>query len=187
MARNAAATRRSILGASIVEFAQRGFAGARIDTIAEASGVNKRMIYVYFTDKDGLFAAALHHVIDEMVHAVPITENDLPGYAGALFDYLIEHPEALRLSLWRHLERPEGGQEARDLYASKVAAIRSLDVSTSSRIPATDLLVLIQSMASAWLISPTDLLAAASDEPMSTVRLTEHRRSLLHAVSLLTR
>jgi AcrR family transcriptional regulator len=36
-----------------------GHGGARIDAIAERSGVSKPMIYSYFGDKDDLFAAAL--------------------------------------------------------------------------------------------------------------------------------
>ena len=33
--------------------------GVRVDEIAQRSGVNKRMIYHYFGDKDGLYLAAL--------------------------------------------------------------------------------------------------------------------------------
>jgi AcrR family transcriptional regulator len=57
--RNAARSRRAILDAALVEFSELGHAGARIDAIAERAGVSKPMIYSYFGDKEGLYAAAL--------------------------------------------------------------------------------------------------------------------------------
>lgn len=56
---DADATRADILAAALTEFAGHGHAGARIDRIAAASGMSKPMIYSYFGDKDGLYAAAL--------------------------------------------------------------------------------------------------------------------------------
>lgn len=57
--RDAERSKRAILDAALVEFAQYGHAGARIDTIAERAGVSKPMIYIYFGDKDELYTAAL--------------------------------------------------------------------------------------------------------------------------------
>lgn len=184
MVRDADATRAAILSAAVAEFAERGFAGARVDRIAESTRVNKRMIYVYFGDKEGLFTAALTRVLSEMIEATPVTEDDLPGYAVRLFDYLVEHPEALRLTMWRHLERPDGGPAVADLYAEKVAAMRALASTTDEEaaIPATDLLVLVQGMTSAWMISPRDLLLADGAEPLSARRLAVHRAALEEAV-----
>jgi AcrR family transcriptional regulator len=48
-----------IVNAAIPEFARDGRAGARIDRIAAASGMNKRLLYHYIGDKDALFAAAV--------------------------------------------------------------------------------------------------------------------------------
>lgn len=57
--RDAERSRRQILDAALVEFSEKGFSGARIDTIAAAAGVSKPMIYSYYGDKDDLYAAAL--------------------------------------------------------------------------------------------------------------------------------
>ncbi len=57
--RDAELSRRMILDAALVEFSEKGFSGARIDTIAAAAGVSKPMIYSYYGDKDDLYAAAL--------------------------------------------------------------------------------------------------------------------------------
>ena len=48
-------TRKRLLGAAVNEFAEKGFAGARIDTVAREAKVNKRMIYHYFKSKQGIW------------------------------------------------------------------------------------------------------------------------------------
>jgi AcrR family transcriptional regulator len=48
--RNPEATKEAILAAARAEFAEAGLAGARVDSIAERSNANKRMIYHYFGD-----------------------------------------------------------------------------------------------------------------------------------------
>ena len=52
-------SRKAILQAALVEFAQEGLAGARVDAIAEAAGVNKALLYYYFHDKESLYGAVL--------------------------------------------------------------------------------------------------------------------------------
>jgi AcrR family transcriptional regulator len=52
-------TREAILRAAVMEFGEKGLAGARIDAIAAATQTSKRMIYYYFGSKDGLYLAAL--------------------------------------------------------------------------------------------------------------------------------
>jgi AcrR family transcriptional regulator len=52
-------TRRAILAAALDEYSRHGPAGARVDRIAAAAGVNKRMIYHYFGSKEGLWTGLL--------------------------------------------------------------------------------------------------------------------------------
>ncbi len=52
-------TRDRLLAAAAREFAARGFAGANIDRIAEAAGLNKAMIYYHFTNKADLYGEIL--------------------------------------------------------------------------------------------------------------------------------
>jgi len=184
MPRDSAPTRKKILTAAVEEFSTWGFAGARIDRIADAAGVNKRMIYVYHGDKEGLFGDVLQEVIGALIAAVPVTEDDLPGYAGRMFDHLLSHPEALRLTLWRQLERPALGPASAEVYTAKVEAMNGGREQRAhpSGLPATDLLVLVQGMAVSWMISPTDLLAADGSDPASAERLALHRAALVEAV-----
>lgn len=57
--RDADATRAALLSAATEAFADVGYAGARVDEIAERAHVNKRMIYEYFGDKHGLYREVL--------------------------------------------------------------------------------------------------------------------------------
>jgi TetR/AcrR family transcriptional regulator len=59
MARPARVSPDRILAAAAVEFAARGFAGARVDQIARRAGVNKAMLYYHFQSKQGLYRALL--------------------------------------------------------------------------------------------------------------------------------
>ena len=55
--RDAEATRRRLIDAARVEFAEHGIAGARVDRIAADAQANKAQIYHYFGNKDRLFDA----------------------------------------------------------------------------------------------------------------------------------
>ena len=56
---DANATRNRILDVAMREFAENGFAGARVDRNAQRAGVNKQLLYYYFDDKKGLYDAAI--------------------------------------------------------------------------------------------------------------------------------
>jgi AcrR family transcriptional regulator len=136
MVRDAENTRRRLLAAAAQEFAARGIAGARVDRIAEVAGANKAMIYNYFGSKDQLFDAVFHENVVSAVNDVPIAPNDLPGYAGRLFDYHQTHPESLRLAIWHMLERgadaiPETVVKANADKAAVIAAAQQ-----DGRLPA---------------------------------------------------
>ena len=64
--RNSAKTKASILAAARVEFADRGFEGARVDAIAERAGANKRLLYHYFGNKEDLYRAVLLDAYQEI-------------------------------------------------------------------------------------------------------------------------
>ncbi|MFS8096285.1 TetR family transcriptional regulator [Lentzea alba] len=147
MVRDKEATKAKLLEAALEEFARYGIAGARVDRIAAKAGCNKAMIYAYFGSKEGLFEELLRIQIDRMVKSVPITADDLPGYAGRLFDSYAEHPELLRLAAYHRLENgfdavPKAEAEA---YQHKVAAVAQaqMEGKVSAAFNASDLLDLV--------------------------------------------
>lgn len=103
-------SRQRLLDAATAEFAAFGIAGARVDRIAAAAGVNKAQMYGWFGSKDGLFDAVFARHLDAIVDAVPFTADDLPGYAIALYDSYLTDPELVRLAGWSRLERVPAGE-----------------------------------------------------------------------------
>ncbi len=65
----AAATRSRILAAAIHEFSARGMAGARTKAIARAAGVNNALLFYYFKNKQGLYAAAFDQVLEQITQS----------------------------------------------------------------------------------------------------------------------
>ncbi len=132
MARTVDETKRLILDAAIGEFAARGLSGARVDRIAAASGVNKRMIYVYFENKENLFDSVLTESLSRLVDEASFDGHDLVAYAGDLFDAFLEDSSIVRLYMWRALERPQAVAYEHEAYLQKVEQI------IQSRGPAED-------------------------------------------------
>src|ERR1700761_7077700 len=123
MAYDSAATRARLLSAAHDEFALVGFAGARVDRISAAAGANKQAIYAYFGSKEALFDAVLQSRLTVLADAVPFTPDDIPGYAGALFDELTSEAGLQRLTQWKALERPEASAAELAGHLSQAQAI----------------------------------------------------------------
>jgi TetR/AcrR family transcriptional regulator len=51
-----------ILAVAALEFAERGFAGARVDRIARRAKVNKAMLYYHFKSKQGVYRTLLRQI-----------------------------------------------------------------------------------------------------------------------------
>lgn len=62
--RSAEGTRRRILEAAEIEFAAKGFDGARLGNIARAADAQQALIHHYFDDKEGLYRAVLSGALD---------------------------------------------------------------------------------------------------------------------------
>ncbi|GEM_PF-293587 len=61
---------RRVLHAAAAVFAEEGFAGARIDAIAERAGVNKAMVYYHVGDKACLYEAVFSETLDRAREAL---------------------------------------------------------------------------------------------------------------------
>ncbi|AQH02298.1 TetR family transcriptional regulator [Burkholderia sp. KK1] len=117
-------TRRRILEAATEQFTKFGLAGARVDAIATAAGTNERMLYYYFTSKEGLYVAVLEAMYVRFAERE--ASLDLSGLqpaeairelAKSIWTYLRENPQWLslvnneNLHEGRYLERSSGLRE----------------------------------------------------------------------------
>src|SRR5215471_12455081 len=80
MPRSRRVTPDQILTAAALEFAERGFAGARVDRIARRARVNKAMLYYHFSSKQGLYRALLRQAFGGVAAALQtIVATDAPA------------------------------------------------------------------------------------------------------------
>ena len=100
----AEATRELILQAAEIEFANRGFARARLEDIAEPVGITRAAIIYHFGDKQALYAAVLDATFKALAARIRAAlEADAPHaerverLIGAWVDYAAERPTLARL------------------------------------------------------------------------------------------
>jgi AcrR family transcriptional regulator len=112
--RDAERSRRRILAAARSEFAENGLAGTRLDTVAQLAGVDKRLIYYYFKNKQTLFLEVL---IDAMTNIrseeTKLKLLDLEPVEAVRtlirfsWDYYLANPEFIRLINTENLHRAQ--------------------------------------------------------------------------------
>jgi AcrR family transcriptional regulator len=98
-------SRERILRAAIEEFAAKGQAGARIDEIVKASGVNVRMIYHHFGNKDGLYRAVIEQMIEDKTGVLgqishPSEIEEIRLALEGIHTFLVEHRSYARILAW---------------------------------------------------------------------------------------
>ncbi len=134
--RDAERTRQSILAAAEAEFSTKGLAGARVDAIAEESGVNKRMIYYYFGNKEDLYVAALERGYMRMRESEQALRLDhLPALTAVerlvqfKFDYFERNPALIQLLNGENLNHAvylRRSERLRQLHVSLVETIAGI-------------------------------------------------------------
>ncbi|MFF2524764.1 TetR family transcriptional regulator [Streptomyces liangshanensis] len=186
MPRDSRTTKAGLLRAATDEFAAHGIAGARVDRIAAAAGYNKNLIYVHFGSKERLFDAVYEAAVTEILAAAPFDADDLPGYAGALFDFHVAHPHLLRLARWHGLERPgevlplaerAGAEKLRLLSAAQG------DGRVDAGLPPRAMLALLVGIATTWGDGGPEPGAGAGSAAETAAR----RHAVVVAVGRLTR
>jgi TetR/AcrR family transcriptional regulator len=107
VSRNPERTRELILAAALKEFSRNGLAGARVDVMARKAGVNKRMLYHYFTDKDGLFREVLRVRMSERNRWLAAAPEDPSEMAPYWYNLMWRDMDWIRLLEWEALEIAE--------------------------------------------------------------------------------
>jgi AcrR family transcriptional regulator len=110
--RDSERSKAAILLAARQEFSRAGLGGARVERIAEKAAVDKKLVYYYFKDKDGLFAAVLESVYAEIRDAqLYLDLKGMPPLKAVrrmvefTWDYYNAHPEFITLLNSENLHR----------------------------------------------------------------------------------
>ena len=129
-------TKADILAVAFKEFADRGFAGARVDEIAAQTRTSKRMIYYYFESKDGLYKAVLADYYTRLRGAersLHLEDHEpleaLRELVGFTFDWHATHPEGVRLIMTENIHQGRYVAElptAETLNSVIINSVRSL-------------------------------------------------------------
>jgi AcrR family transcriptional regulator len=175
------ATRARLLDAAYAEFSERGLSGARVDRIAAAASANKQAIYAYFGSKNDLFDAMIANRLGILADTVPFTPDDLPGYAGALFDAFVANPELVRLTHWKWLEHTEPSAAELGSYRAKADALRSVMGLTEST--AIDVLLIVMAICGTWFTTAPAIQALGGRG--TTKRRAAHRAVVVASVTAL--
>jgi TetR/AcrR family transcriptional regulator len=108
--RDPQATQERLLRTAERVFTEKGYDLARVDEIAEQAQVNKRMLYVYFTDKEGLYMAILERgfcrllaSMQEVAAQQMEPRSHTEELIRSFFQYLADHPSFVRLVAWESL------------------------------------------------------------------------------------
>ena len=120
-----------ILSIAAEEFADKGFAGTAIGSVARKAGVSVGVIYKYYAGKEDLFNACVTKSLESMEEVLSMTGND----GGSLMDMLAnlisrmqgfarENPEYIRLyHQITVLGSPAGKTRTAELIESSTAGI----------------------------------------------------------------
>jgi AcrR family transcriptional regulator len=125
-------TRAEIMEVATHEFADQGYAGARVDEIAAKTRTTKRMIYYYFGGKEGLYLAVLEqayrHIRSleqqlDIDHLEPV--DALRKLAELTFDHHESHQDFVRLVSIENIHYAEHLQRSasREAFAAPALAV----------------------------------------------------------------
>ena len=125
--------RDAILAAACSAFARDGYAGARIERIAAAAGVNKQLIFHYFHSKEALYSAIVSAVFAGW--QLPADTGALPPerlrrLTDQIVLWLTDNPGAARAiaeagSVQAHADAAMPPSEAMGWLAATKSAVRS--------------------------------------------------------------
>jgi AcrR family transcriptional regulator len=123
-------TRANILDVAYEEFAEKGFAGARIDEIADRTHTSKNMIYYYFESKEKLYRTVLEKCYGEIrraeseLHLEDMAPLDaLRALVVFTFDYDTAHPNFVRMVMVENIAQGVHIREAQSLKTLNSGAI----------------------------------------------------------------
>ncbi len=132
--RNSEASKENILAAAEEEFSKKGLYGARVDAIAEAAGINKRMLYAYFGTKEDLYSATLTNVytrLADVENELSIEDNPeeaIRQFVDTYFTFFDKNPNFVKLIMWENLN------EGKFIEKTGAAMLKSTSVTTLKAI-----------------------------------------------------
>lgn len=185
-------SRRRILDAALEEFSAMGYAGARIERITAAAGVNVRMIYHHFGGKRELLEAVLSDIFLHRKREMASLPEALDELLLFLFDGYAADRKRVRLLEWEALEAtaPSGdrgpARELTDVAERRVQLQRRVDVirraqaddGASASIEPEMLYLIMVALAIYPMSFPQSVRIAINEDPESESFRSRYRNAL---------
>ena len=136
------------------EFADHGFSGARMAAIARAAGINKAMLFYYFSNKENLYRTVIGRVLGEIFSEIKgiVSPQLTPAaflerFPEIYIRFIARHPDLPRIMVFDLIHNPDN-----------VTAAMAHIVSAGEPFTPHPLLNLIRSWHEQGLISEADPL-----------------------------
>ncbi|KAK1179845.1 TetR family transcriptional regulator [Streptomyces sp. NBS 14/10] len=171
-------SRRLLLDAAMDEFAEKGFAGARVQDIADRAGLNKQLISYYFGGKEGLYRE-LHDQWLRREETIVDPALPLDELVVRYLDETFADPRPTRLNLWKGLTGGALEQDPEDLSGLRR---RQADGELADDLDPAAALLLFISMVSAPIALPhlvRQLFGLDPDSPEFREHYTEQLRRIV--------
>jgi AcrR family transcriptional regulator len=194
-----ASSRSAILEAATYEFARMGFAGARIQSIVVAAGVNIALLYYYFGTKEKLYAAVLEQVFAQWAQRVEAAldanggpRQKLTAYMEAYFDFVAEAPYRPRLVQQEMTQVGRGSvrrlnalatRYARPVHQKVLQLLRQGYQEGEFRRVAPDFVYSMSAVIVSYFTSSSFIQVVSGRDPLTTARIAQRRKSVVDMIS----
>lgn len=115
-----------IMAAALDLFSEKGSAATRLEDVAEAAGVSKATIYLYFENKEQLFTALVRELATPRFDEIEMLIDGFEGTSAELLDFVIarlgEAATTTRIPALARIVLAESGNfpEIRDYYRDHI-------------------------------------------------------------------
>jgi len=180
--------REAILKAATATFLRYGFKKTSMDGVAQAAGVSRQGLYLYFDTKDLLFREALQYLVSHLISAAHAVAED--GNLS-LRDRLVGAFEAVHCSAFHNASR----EDALELLQSAQSAAGALLVQLERDLMAIVAALLAEAgVADRWEEAGVtvaelseQLLMSAKGIKATVETLAAYRERMLTAIKIVTR
>jgi AcrR family transcriptional regulator len=125
--------RKELIVAARTEFAEHGFAGARVQRIADRTNSNKALLYGYFGSKQGLYLAVLEGLYEEIrsreaalnLHELAPCEA-LEKLVAFTFRYYVDNPDFVAILSNENLLGARSLRQSNRIRAMNVPIVEAL-------------------------------------------------------------
>jgi AcrR family transcriptional regulator len=180
--------REAILKAATATFLRYGFKKTSMDDVAQAAGVSRQGLYLYFDTKDLLFREALQYLVSHMISTARSVAED--GNLS-LRDRLLGVFEALHGNAFQNASREDAFELLQTAQSADGALLVQLDRDLMGIVAA---LLAEAGAADRWeeagvtVAEPSEqLLMSAKGIKASVDTLTAYRERMLTAIRIVTR